>query len=200
MKATFYFCHMVKIIKHKKNIVFYVLFFIVLIIPQSRKAIQVVLHKGISYINPVDTIEKDERTIFKNYDLVLYDETGKKFTLSTAKDKVVLINFWATWCPPCIAEMPSLQKLYDKYKNDVVFLFITSDNMEVVSEFKAKRSYAFPVYNAPKEFFEAFEISSIPRTFVIDKQGEIVIDKSGAVDWYKDSVRKELTKLVKQSI
>ena len=200
MKATFYFCDMVKITKRKRNIIFYALFFIVLIIPQSRKAIQVVLHKGISYINPVKSINEEERKVLKSFELTLYNENGEPFDFNDVRGKAVVINFWATWCPPCIAEMPSLQKLYDEYNKEVVFLFITSDNMKAVSEFKTKRSYAFPVYNASKEFFEAFEVSSIPRTFVIDKQGKIVIDKSGAVDWYKDSVREELTKLIKESI
>lgn len=111
-----------------------------------------------------------------------------------------MINFWATWCPPCIAEMPSLQKLYDAYNEDVVFLFITNEPKDVTSEFKSQKAYSFPVYqrrsNAPKPLIT----KGIPRTVIIDKSGRIVIDKSGAVDWFSSSIREKLEILISASI
>ena len=108
----------------------------------------------------------------------------------------MLINFWATWCPPCIAEMPSLQTLYNDYNEKVVFLFVTHDDFEAVEKFKIQREFNFEVFNPITEIPSELKTSSIPRTFVINKNGEIVIDESGAVNWNSDKVRKQLNNLL----
>ena len=100
----------------------------------------------------------------------------------------MVINFWATWCPPCIAEMPSLEKLYNSYNGEVVFLFVSDEKQEVISKFKHKHKYQFEVHSALTAFPKEFDVTSIPRTFVIDKNGNIVIDKTGAANWYSDKV------------
>ena len=98
--------------------------------------------------------------------------------------KVVFVNFWATWCPPCRAEMPALQNLYDSYKNKVVFLFVTNESLVEVEPFFKKYSYDLPVYNSltriPKELNTT---NNIPATYIINKKGEIVLSKTGAVSW-----------------
>jgi len=171
---------------------------ILMLIPYTRQHIQVIVHKGIALINPVKSIAKENRDVFKEYNTILINEQGKGFSLSKAKDKVIVINFWATWCAPCIAEMPSFQELYDAYKDEVVFLFISTDDMETVSKFKKQKSYTFPVFHATEEFYEHFEVSSIPKTFIINKQGEIVINKSGAVNWYSQDIQNNIATLLNE--
>lgn len=179
----------------KRNIVFLILIAI-LIIPQTRQPIQILLHKGIALVNPVSTISEEERVNIENFDWLLIKEDKSSYNLKQSQGKVVLINFWATWCPPCIAEMPSLQKLFNDYGERVEFIFVTNDPLETIQDFKAKRKFTFPVYirrsNAPNELIT----NSIPRTVVLDRFGNIIIDKSGAVDWNSEPVRNTLDKLL----
>ncbi len=189
-----------KISKSKRNNILFLVAIVVMILPQTRTPIQVFFHKAFSYVNPVSSIGKSEQIILTNYNWVLKDESGNDYNFNKAKGRVVVINFWATWCPPCIAEMPSLQKLYDAYNEDVVFLFITNEPKDVTSEFKSQKAYSFPVYqrrsNAPKPLIT----KGIPRTVIIDKSGRIVIDKSGAVDWFSSSIKEKLEILISASI
>ena len=84
--------------------------------------------------------------------------------------------------------MPSLEKLYNSYNGEVVFLFVSDEKQEVISKFKHKHKYQFEVHSALTAFPKEFDVTSIPRTFVIDKNGNIVIDKTGAANWYSDKV------------
>ncbi len=111
-------------------------------------------------------------------------------------DKVIFISFWATWCPPCIAEMPSMKQVYEDYKEKVDFYFVTQESWEIVKKFYDKNEYDFPTYNPvnypPKEITS----SSIPATFIIDKTGNIVVDKKGAADWNSSKIRNLLDQLI----
>ena len=109
-----------------------------------------------------------------------------------------MINFWATWCPPCIAEMPSLQALYDDYSDKVEFLFVTNEDFKTVDTFKKKKDFNFEVYNPVGTIPQSLQTSSIPRTFIINKKGEIVVDESGAVDWNSTTVRGQLDQLLSE--
>ena len=124
----------------KSNIIFIILI-LLLIIPQTRQSIQIWLHKGIALINPVNEVSPDKRVRLESYDWQLVNENKATYNLKQAEGKVVLINFRATWCPPCIAEMPSLQDLYNDYGDKVEFLFITTDSFETVQAFKTKNTH-----------------------------------------------------------
>jgi thiol-disulfide isomerase/thioredoxin len=172
--------------KQRNNIIFLILIAIILI-PQTRQPLQILLHKGLALFSP-SIEEKNEQKLIMDYHWQLQGETGEIFNFNEAKGKVVVINFWATWCPPCIAEMPSLEKLYNSYNGEVVFLFVSDEKQEVISKFKQKHNYEFEVHSALTAFPKEFDVTSIPRTFVIDKNGNIVIDKTGAANWYSDKV------------
>uniref|UniRef100_UPI004048F4AF TlpA family protein disulfide reductase n=1 Tax=Gelidibacter sp. TaxID=2018083 RepID=UPI004048F4AF len=176
-----------KISKSQRNNIFFLVFILIIIIPQTRQPLQVLLHKGLALFSP-SLVDTEDRTSITDYNWQLLDETGETFNFEDAKGKVVVINFWATWCPPCIAEMPSLEKLYNAYNEDVVFLFVSDEKHEVISKFKQKHNYQFKVYSALTAYPEVFNVSSIPRTLVIDKNGNIIIDKTGAANWYSDKV------------
>jgi len=132
------------------------------------------------------------------YQWQLVDATGKSVSLEAYKGKIIFINFWATSCPPCIAEMPSFQNLYADYQDKIIFLFVTTDSFEKANTFMNKENLTLPVYqsitNPPLEM----ESSTIPATFLIDKQGNIVLAKIGIANWNSDSFRRKLDQLLKK--
>jgi thiol-disulfide isomerase/thioredoxin len=168
------------------------------IIPQTRTPIQVLLHKGLSYINGSSLIDKEDQENVANVSWELLSETNEHFDLKDANGKVVLINFWATWCPPCIAEMPSLQELYNDYNDKVIFLFVTNEDFETVNKFKLKKAFNFDVYQPISAPPEVLTTRSIPKTFIIDKHGAIVVEESGAVNWNSETVRNQLDDLISE--
>src|SRR5690606_8413203 len=96
--------------KHWSNLLFFALL-ILLVFPQTRMPIQVFVQRLISFSPSEKSVE--EREILQDYNWNLQQLNSKEINLSQSKGKVAIVNFWATWCPPCIAEMPSFQKLYD---------------------------------------------------------------------------------------
>ena len=132
----------------------------------------------------------------ENYDWQLVDAKGNKFNFENTKGKVVLVNFWATWCPPCVAEMPSLQSLYNDYNDKVVFMFVAQDKVEKVSAFIAKKEYSLPVYYSKTEAPSILTSKTIPTTYVINKEGKIIIAKTGVADWNSNKTRKILDQLL----
>lgn len=181
----------------KRNIIFLTIIAI-LIIPQTRQPLQILLHKGLSYINQSSLIDKDERVSVNYSNWKLQSDTNSLLNFNDTQGKVVFVNFWATWCPPCIAEMPSLQGLYNDYNDKVQFLFITNDDLKTVESFKVKKNFNFEVFSPINEIPTELSTRSIPRTFIINKNGEIVVDESGAVDWNSETVRAQLDQLLSQ--
>lgn len=181
--------------KNFKNILFFVAV-LILLIPQTRTPIQVLIHKAIAFVKPVQ-VNESKLTKIDNYNWELTDANNTIFNFEKAKGKVVLINFWATWCPPCIAEMPSMQALYNDYKDKVVFLFVTNDWFSEINPFLVKNHYTFKVYRPATDYPKFFNITTIPKTFLIDKNGNIIIDENGAADWNSAKIRATIDGLLK---
>lgn len=125
------------------------------------------------------------------FDFALYDQYGARQTLSQYRGKVVFLNFWATWCPPCRAEMPHIETLYQSYgKNagDVVVLGVAGPGGQEKSEegikaFLAEQGYSFPVaMDQTGEVFAKYAIRALPTTFLIDREGRVVGYAAGALD------------------
>jgi len=116
--------------------------------------------------------------------------------LQKTENHVVFISFWATWCAPCIAEMPSMQLLYEDYKTKVTFLFVTNEDWQTVSKFYIKRGFDFPTYNQITKAPNGLESRAIPTTYILDKNKKIVVSKSGAADWNSSATRKILDNLI----
>src|SRR3569833_1485900 len=127
------------------------------------------------------------------------DSNNKVFTLQDEKGKVVFINFWATWCPPCLAELPSINALYEKEKNnpDVVFITVDIDKeLAKTAKFMQLKKYSFPVYIA----YEANKLYNvgISTTLVINKKGDIVFSHFNRANYNSDQFEAFIDKLVKQ--
>jgi thiol-disulfide isomerase/thioredoxin len=112
------------------------------------------------------------------------------------KDKVVFINFWATWCPPCIAEMPTIEKLYQKYKDKIGFALISNEDIRMIEEFKNRNKYTFPVYQIEMDIPEVFNLSVIPATFIISPDRKIALKHVGGANWNHEDVMKYLDELI----
>jgi len=109
-------------------------------------------------------------------DFTLADLHGQTWHLRDLKGKVVLVNFWATWCPPCRKEMPDLQALYDKYKDQgFVVLSISDEEAAKVAPFIAEKKINYPVMLDPgRKVNDAFAVEGIPKSFVYDREGKLV--------------------------
>tara|TARA_R110000868_G_scaffold37481_5_gene132585 strand:- start:5886 stop:6461 length:576 start_codon:yes stop_codon:yes gene_type:complete len=157
--------------------------------------VKVYVNRILAY-NPTP-VEEREQQFLSSYHWELKDSENNNFNFEEAKGQVVLLNFWATWCPPCIAEMPGLQELYDDYGDKVTFLFVAQDQEKRVQKFILKKEYTLPVYyeksTTPKQLFS----KSIPSTYLIGKDGKIVVAKTGAADWNSSTTRALIDGLLK---
>ncbi len=120
-------------------------------------------------------LEADD-TKRQNADFTLTDLGGTSWHLRDLKGKVVLVNFWATWCPPCRKEMPDLQALYDRYKDQgFVVLSISDEESTKVAPFISERKITYPVLLDPgRKVNDAFVVDGIPKSFVYDREGKLV--------------------------
>lgn len=156
--------------------------------------VKVFINRIISF-NP-STIEEEERQLLDSYDWELQDRKGRKFNLDQFKGKIILINFWASWCPPCVAEMPSLQALYNDYSNQVEFIFVARDSEEKIDSFMAKEGFSFPIYYEYSEPPIALQSNSLPTTYIIDQSGSIILEHIGAARWNSEATRALINQLI----
>ncbi len=112
---------------------------------------------------------------------------GQNHTLSQHRGKVVLINFWATWCPPCIREMPSMQLLYDKFRAqgfEIVAISLDQGNPDGVREFVQKLNLSFPiVLDAANDVKQLYQVRGLPTSYLVDRQGRVAAWGMGAREW-----------------
>lgn len=128
--------------------------------------------------------QKSEQTVIPAIDFTLTDQYGNSHTLSEYKGKTVFLNFWATWCPPCKAEMPDIQKLYDEYDTEgedaLVILGIAAPDYgnekteDGIKEFLEENGYTYPVVmDTGGNVFAQYGVYSYPTTFMIDRDGNV---------------------------
>lgn len=128
-------------------------------------------------------------------DFTLKDLNGDSISLKSLRGKNVYINFWATWCPPCKAEMIELEKLYQETKNsDLVILAIDlGEDKKIVSDFMRKNNYNFKVVMSDTKTAEIYRISSIPVSIFIDKEGNIINSQIGGMTY--EQMKEQINKL-----
>ena len=137
-------------------------------------------------------------------DLHLISLEGKKVKLSDYRGKVVFINFWGTWCGPCIAEMPNIHSLYKKLENDdkIVFMMVSiNDEPGKLKKFIRKKAYTFPVFQGEdpfKPFPPPFDVTGVPATFIISPEGKVVQKIEGMAEYDNDKFKNFLLGLKKK--
>lgn len=128
-----------------------------------------------AYTKAIARLEADDQAR-AGADFTLTDLSGKQHTLSGLRGKVVLVNFWATWCPPCRKEMPDLQALYDRFKGQgLVILAISDEDAAKVRPFLASKNITYPILLDPgRKVSEQFRLDGIPKSFLYDREGKLV--------------------------
>ncbi|HEV2646338.1 MAG TPA: TlpA disulfide reductase family protein [Acidobacteriaceae bacterium] len=121
-----------------------------------------------------DVLEANDADVAKA-DFTLQDLRGKEYTLSALKGKTVLVNFWATWCPPCRKEMKDLDSIYTRYRSrGLVILSITSEEPDPVMNFLSSVHYHPPILiDEDGRVAKQFHVDGLPRTFVFDRSGRL---------------------------
>lgn len=186
-------------IKKKKGLwknVLFIAAIALLIIPQTRIPIQVALNKIIVAVIKPSALDKADQMQLPPFDYKVVSLDGIERRAAVGQGKVTFISYWATWCPPCIAELPSIEALYQDYGNKVDFLLITNEDSEVVTSFLEKKGMNIPAVHPGMDTPETLFERSIPTNYVIDKKGNIVIKKQGPANWDSADVRKTLDALI----
>jgi peroxiredoxin len=147
-------------------------------------------------ISPMDS---DTIINSKAPDFTLKDMNGKNVTLSSFRGKVVLLNFWATWCPPCKAEMPDLNRLYrDTKRRGLEIIAISTDkSIDHVKDFLSKNKLDFIIlFDENRAAAKQYKVFSMPTTFLIDRNGMVVEKFYGEYEWTEPEVKGKIEKLL----
>ena len=127
----------------------------------------------------------------------LYTLKGEPVKLGDYRGKVVFVNFWATWCGPCVMEMPSIQRLQEKMKDTpVVFLLISDENTGTIDKFLKKKAWALQSLRRDGPEPAVFRSQGIPATFIVNPSGMVVYRHVGSARWDADDVVKFLRGLL----
>ena len=180
----------------------FIAFIVALLIPNSRIEIMAFVNRVKSMIiePKVETSENALTVSASGYNWQLADINGNEVNLSEYKDKVLFVNIWATWCPPCVGEMPAIEGLYKKFKdnNKIKFLLISNEKKSVIKSFIERHKYSFPVYSSLSKTPKEFSSQSIPTTFLISKNGKIIIHKTGVSNWNGNKMLEIVNKLIEE--
>ena len=157
--------------------------------PEVAGALQsLVVRSGL--VNPSIESSEDLGTISTDFTLESID--GNFLSSNDLKGKIVFINLWATWCPPCIAEMPEIEDLYEELKNEtnIEFVMLNLDqNRNKALEFIARKELNIPVYFKASALPPELTVRSIPTTFVIDPDGKIIFKHSGIASYNNEEFK-----------
>ena len=141
----------------------------------------------------VTTIDYDSNV------LQFSDLENNMFTIQDFKGKNLFINYWATWCNPCLAEMPYMAELYENFKDeeDIIFLYLSREKLETIKNYipKDESLQQLPIYKIITDD-EFFATSGIPTTFIINSDGEVIVKDLGSAFWNDESVFKFIDNLI----
>ncbi len=177
--------------------IIFIAFIIALFIPQGRMAIGGGINRVKAFFMQ-PSIEKERIQLDENLSWEILDLNGQKHNFSDYEGKVKFINLWATWCPPCIGEMPEIQDLYNQFKdnNEVVFLMISDENINKIGSFITKKKYTFPVFQSIGDTPLGFRSNSIPTTFILSKDNKLVSKTIGSANWSGKKTIKLINELI----
>ncbi|WP_298423106.1 TlpA disulfide reductase family protein [uncultured Kordia sp.] len=185
--------------KQWSNILFFIVIALIIFTPVGT-FVKVKLNQAKMLFFSPASIEESKRVVLSDFNWNLIDNEGKAVNFQEMEGEVILVNFWATWCPPCVAEMPSLHALHEDYKDKIRFVFVANDAAERVNAYLKKNAYNLPVYYTKDNEPEELTSSSIPTTYLIDDQGKIVMKEVGAENWNSTNVRNQIDELLAFSV
>ena len=174
---------------------------IVILVNPTAKSLLLKGLIGIGFFKPDIPAQISEKALAPPFNITFSDSSGKIINTTALKGKVIFINFWATWCPPCIAEMPNVNDLYKQYKNqpNVVFILADVDNdyKKAISFIKAHH-YDLPVYTIASNIPQNIMDGTIPTTLVLDKAGRLVFRHTNTANYNNSKFNSYLNMLIKQ--
>lgn len=144
-----------------------------------------------------EDLAMDNKNLKADFSMSLVNSKGEKVAMEELQGKVIFMNLWATWCPPCVAEMPGINKLYnDVDKDKVAFIMLSLDqDFQKAIDFNEKKGYDFEVYRPNGVIPQMYNSQSIPTTYVIDANGDLVLTHMGMGDYdtqdFKDFLREQ---------
>jgi len=189
-----------KSLKSKISDFIFIVFIITMLTPSGRLAVGGFVNRIKSLIIQPSVKTENDAVQLNNsdYNWQFTDINGHIINLSQYKGTVLFLNFWATWCPPCVGEMPAIQGLYNLYKDDnrIQFLMLTNDSPKKVNTFLKKRNYKFPVYFYSVRPPDVYISNVIPTTFIISKDGKIIVKETGASNWNGEKMKKLIKNLI----
>ncbi len=143
----------------------------------------------------VDEETSNEQAELSKIDRIkLVDLDGKQINLADFKGKRVFLNLWATWCKPCIAEMPDLSEASEILSNEnYVFLAASDEKLDKIKKFISKYDYHFQFVKMENSIYD-LDVVALPTSFIINAKGEIVYDEVGAKNWASEEVLADLRK------
>lgn len=122
---------------------------------------------------------------------------GNVVELNEYADKVIFLNLWATWCAPCIKEMPSIEAVSKKFGDKVEFILASNEEMERIIKFKSKKSFDLN-YVFMNSSPESMGVYALPATFIIGKNGEIAFEEKGSRDWNSEESINLLNRIINE--
>ena len=133
-------------------------------------------------------------------ELPIFDKDGRKVDLAKEKGRIVVIHFWATWCPPCVDEIPELSKFWEQYKNrdDIVLYAVSVDkDWKIVEDFNAKHPSNLPFYRDPESATaKRFGTTQFPETYITNRAGRVLFRIQGGVQWADPGVKERIRQLL----
>lgn len=143
------------------------------------------------------TSEKEKKLIKANFEMQMLNSTGEQVSLNKFKDEVIFLNIWATWCPPCIEEMPTIHNLYEEIGDTKVKFVMLSMNQdfEKAVNFRNENGYNFEVYQLKGPMPAVYHTKLIPTTFVINSEGYVVLQHDGAGQFDTSEFKKFLSEV-----
>jgi thiol-disulfide isomerase/thioredoxin len=155
---------------------------------------------GTDYMKQLAIVPFDQKIKAQNF--ILKDLEGNDVSLENYRGKIILINFWATWCLPCRVEMPSMEKLYQEYKNKgfSILAIDMQEDADSVKAFKEQYKLNFPILlDSEGSVGEFYGVISIPTTYLVDRDGYIIGGAIGARDWANESAFMLINQLLQVS-
>lgn len=132
--------------------------------------------------------------------LPVFDRKGQAIDLTREKGHVTIVHFWATWCPPCVEEIPALSKFWDRYRNrsDVVLYAVSVDkDWKTIDAFSKKSPNKLPIYRDPNEATaRRFGTTQYPETYIVNRSGRVLYRVQGGIDWDDAEIQKRIEQIL----